>query len=91
MEPVLKAIQNNSEKNRQQFIASTHNTVLLDFIDSDNIRYLARDEFGHTIAYNPFESEELREKLEYMFPGEVLLNTPNKQLCFLAKSEVKRV
>ena len=85
MEPVLRALQNNCEKSKQQFIASTHNTVLLDFIDSDNIRYLARDEFGHTIAYNPFEREELREKLEYMYPGEVLLNTPNEQLSSLAK------
>lgn len=85
MEPLFKAFQKNSMDNKQQFIATTHNTVLLDFIEPDNIRYIARDEQGNTIAYNPFENTEMKEKLGYMYPGEIILNTPNEQLTYFAK------
>lgn len=88
LESLLRAFQENSEKNNQQFIATTHNTVLLDFIDHKNIRYIARGNHGNTKAYNPFDYPEIHEKLEYMYPGEIILNTSNDELRdFAYKSE----
>ena len=87
MERLLKSFQENSAKNRQQFIATTHNTVLLDYIDPDNIMYLSRDSLGNTKAYNPFFRSPLKEKLDYMYPGEIILNTTNDELDVLADGD----
>ena len=80
MERLLISFQENGLRNGQQFIATTHNTVLLDYVDPDNIRYLLRDKQGNAIAYNPFSHSLLKEKLDYMYPGEIILNTPNEEL-----------
>ena len=87
MERLLKSFQENSAKNRQQFIATTHNTVLLDYVDPDNILYLSRDSLGNTKAYNPFSRSPIIKKLDYMYPGEIILNTPNDELDVLADED----
>jgi AAA15 family ATPase/GTPase len=77
--------QENHEEEMRQFILTTHNTVLLDYIKPENIRYVVRNAKGDITAYNLFANQKLREKLEYMYPGEIILDTPNeemKNLCF---------
>lgn len=87
MESLLKAFQERSLINKQQLIATTHSTVLLDYIEPKSIRYIFRDKSGTTTAYNPFENSELKNKLEYMYPGEIILNTSNQQLGALYKHQ----
>ena len=90
---VLQQIQ--AEKN-VQIIATTHNTVLLDYwIDKKDVAleetqdekslpasiiFLFRNKAGGVIAKNIFSSSVVRDKLSYMFPGEIVLNMTNSQL-----------
>jgi len=87
MERLLRSFQENSAANQQQFIATTHNTVLLDYIDPGSILYLSRDNLGNTKVYNPFSRSPIREKLDFMYPGEIILNTPNNELDVLADGD----
>lgn len=61
-------------ENERQLVVTTHSTVFLDYVDSSDIVYLYRDDQGITKAVSLFASEEMRSQLEYMWPGEVLLN-----------------
>ena len=42
---------------------------------------LYRDQNGSTRADNLFDSKEIRDKLEYMYPGEILLNMSQKEIA----------
>lgn len=71
-------------KNGRQLLTTTHNVVFLDYVEKEDIIYLYRDEkTGRTIAEKIFELPELREKLEYMYPGEIIYNTSNQKLIEL--------
>lgn len=90
---VLREIQ--QEKN-VQIIATTHNTMLLDYwIDKriidlneepdiqtqkESVVFLCRGTMGDVIAKDILTSEIIRDKLTYMFPGEVIQNMTNSQL-----------
>lgn len=69
-----------------QVIATTHNTVLLDYWmpgraeDGRLIVFMARDVYGRTMARSLFDSPELRVKLDYMYPGEIVLNMTNSEI-----------
>lgn len=64
-----------------QLILTTHSVVFLDFVNKDDIVFLYRDtENGSTVARRIFELPELVEKLEYMYPGEIIYNLDNQQL-----------
>ncbi|MDE7320320.1 MAG: ATP-binding protein [Lachnospiraceae bacterium] len=71
-------------KNGRQLLTTTHNVVFLDYVEKEDIIYLYRDEkTGETIAAKIFELPELQEKLEYMYPGEIIYNTSNQKLIEL--------
>ena len=90
---ILRQIQ---REHGVQIIATTHNTLLLDYwmdkneIDVDSapspaavpksILLLYRNSSGSAIAKNIFDSFEIREKLCYMYPGEIVQNMSNRQL-----------
>ncbi len=90
---ILRQVQ---KENNVQIIATTHNTLLLDYwidkreVDLDaapaqeksqeSILLLYRDSFGSAIAKNIFDSSVIREKLCYMYPGEIVQNMTNRQL-----------
>lgn len=90
---ILRRIQ---KENKVQIIATTHNTLLLDYwvdkctVDLDNdpsnmdatesILLLYRSKSGTAVAKNIFDSASIREKLSYMYPGEIIQNMSNHEL-----------
>ena len=90
---ILRQIQ---KENNVQIIATTHNTLLLDYwvdkctVDLDNnpsnkdamesILLLYRSKTGTAVAKNIFNSASIREKLSYMYPGEIIQNMSNHEL-----------
>ena len=90
---ILRQIQ--MERN-VQIIATTHNTLLLDYwvdkckVDLDvdqsetpspeSILLLYRSKAGTAVAKNIFDSPSIRDKLCYMYPGEIVQNMTNYEL-----------
>lgn len=71
-------------KTGRQFMATTHSVVFLDFVEKQDIVYLYREETrGNTKAVRIFELPELAEKLEYMYPGEIIYNMDNHEIIEL--------
>ena len=54
--------------------------VFLDYVKPEQIVLLYRDQNGSTRADNLFDSKEIRDKLEYMYPGAILLNMSQKEI-----------
>ena len=79
-ERLLKVLAEMYIAKRHQLIMTTHSTVFLDYIEPENIIYLYRDEDGATKAVNLFGTEEMKEQLEYMYPGEVILNMSQTEI-----------
>lgn len=73
-ESLLDVLSGIYEESGHQLILTTHSTVFLDYVDRDSIVYLYRDEVGETKATKLFATEAMKEQLEYMWPGEVILN-----------------
>jgi len=77
-------------QNEKQLILTTHSVVFLDFVDKDDIIYLYRsEEDGRTIAKKIFELPELIERLEYMYPGEIIYNLDNQRLIDFCMQKIK--
>lgn len=79
-EKLLGILGDLYQKKRQQLILTTHSTVFMDYVEPKDIVYLYRDDDGCTKAVNLFAGEEMREQLEYMYPGEILLNMSQAEL-----------
>lgn len=79
-ERLLKVLTDMYVEKRHQLIMTTHSTVFLDYIEPENIIYLYRDEDGATKAANLFGTEEMKEQLEYMYPGEIILNMSQTEI-----------
>lgn len=79
-EKLLQILENMYQEKGHQLIVTTHSTVFLDYIQPDNIVYLYRNDEGYTKAVRLFASERMKEQLEYMYPGEVLLNMSQAEL-----------
>ena len=74
----------------KQLITTTHSVVFLDYIKKNDIVYLYREsQCGCAAAMNIFELPELDKKLEYMYPGEVIYNTSNKELVEICLSNME--
>ena len=79
-ENLLKVLNNIYQESGHQLILTTHSTVFLDYVDKDGIVYLYRNEQGETKAAKLFGNKALREQLDYMWPGEVILNMSTKEI-----------
>lgn len=84
-ERLLDILKKMYTEKKHQLILTTHSTVFMDYIDTENIIFLYRDDNGCTKAVRLFEDDRMKEKLEYMYPGEILLNMSQKELldCLL--------
>lgn len=78
---LLKGIQ---KLHKIQIIATTHSTVLLDDWCEDHsnpeessIQVLLRDGNGMPTAHSFFNNDEIKELLNYQYPGEIVLNSSN--------------
>ncbi len=67
-----------------QMVLTTHSVVFLDYVEKDEIVFLYRSETdGSTKAVRIFDTPELAERLEYMYPGEIIYNLGNQELVEL--------
>lgn len=87
IEMFLNGLNQYIEEKRQQVLLTTHSTVVLDYVDSQDIRYLYRDENGFTHCKNFEDLVDVKSQLEFMYPGEILLNT--KPVDLLGKAREK--
>ena len=67
--------------NQQQVMLTTHSTVFLDEVPPAAIRYLYRDEKGFVLCKKFLELQDVQQQLEYLYPGEVILNMDKKQVA----------
>jgi predicted ATP-dependent endonuclease of OLD family len=63
-----------SKQKKIQIILTTHSTLFMDYFAPESILMLKRNKSGGTIAEKVFDNEELKQQLEYMYPGEIILN-----------------
>ena len=69
------------EEKEHQLILTTHSTVFMDYIAAEKIIFLYRDDDdGYTKAVRLFENDLIKKELEYMYPGEILLNMSQAEL-----------
>lgn len=80
-EAMIDVLSEIYEESRHQLVLTTHSTVFLDYVKPEQIVILYRDQNGSTRADNLFDSKEIRDKLEYMYPGEILLNMSQKEIA----------
>ena len=80
-EPLMKVLSQMYEDSSHQLIVTTHSTVFLDYVGYEQIVFLCRDDNGITRAQYMFENEALKEKLEYMYPGEIILNMSQGEIA----------
>lgn len=74
VEKLMKIFEEMIEETGVQIILTTHSTLFMDYVNPDSIILLSKSDDGSTLASSPFDSEEVRSSLEYMYPGEVILN-----------------
>lgn len=80
-EAMIDVLSEIYEESGHQLVLTTHSTVFLDYVKPEQIVLLYRDQNGSTRADNLFDSKEIRDKLEYMYPGEILLNMSQKEIA----------
>lgn len=80
-EAMIDVLSEIYEESKHQLVLTTHSTVFLDYVKPEQIVLLYRDQNGSTRADNLFDSKEIRDKLEYMYPGEILLNMSQKEIA----------
>ena len=80
-EAMIDVLSEIYEESRHQLVLTTHSTVFLDYVKPEQIVLLYRDQNGSTRADNLFDSKEIRDKLEYMYPGEILLKMSQKEIA----------
>lgn len=80
----LKEICQNYNR---QIVVTTHSTVILDYFEADSIVFIWRDESGKAYSKPLFLNKEMKEKLEYMYPGEVWLNMSETEIVETLKNE----
>lgn len=82
-EPLMEIFREMSEGGIQ-LILTTHSVAFLDYVNQNDIVYLYRDiKDGSTVAARIFDIPEVRERLEYMYPGEIIYNLDNQKLVEL--------
>jgi predicted ATPase len=69
-----------TERKKRQVIVTTHSSVLLDYFPAASIVFLWRDKQGAVHGGRMFENEEIKESLEYMYPGEVWINMKEEEI-----------
>lgn len=94
-EALVNLLKTVAEEKKTQIIATTHNTTLLDYwidkIDpeveeqaisqmTESIICLSRSPLGAVDAKNLLASMDIRERLSYMYPGEVVQSMTNHEL-----------
>lgn len=73
-ERVIALFKNITEKSARQVIATTHSSVFIDYIDPAELLFLWKKREGSLACEPLFSSARMKETLDFLNPGEVLLN-----------------
>ena len=85
---LLQILKEACDTKHQQMIVTTHSTVFLDYVEAKDIVFLRRNgETGCTEAIGMLQIPGILKRLEYLYPGEVLLNMTKKERAELMLSE----
>lgn len=80
-EQLISIMKQSYEKKHRQMIVTTHSTAFLDYVSAEDIIYLYRDEkTGFSGAVKMLDIAGMKEKTEYMYPGEVFMNLSNREI-----------
>ena len=91
IEKLLKELQNFNGK---QVLATTHSALVLNYLTDDiakeSVIFLYKNLAGYTQARKFFDIEEMKEKLMYLGPGEVMSDTNLESLSRTLAQEGKK-
>ncbi len=80
-EKVIGILQGNCKEGNRQMVVTTHSPIFLDYVEQGQIRYLYREpKTGICKCSVLSENKELGEKMEYLYPGELLMNMSNQEI-----------
>lgn len=77
---LVESLRDITQETGRQIVVTTHSSVMLDYFDRESIVFMWRQSDGTIKAARPFETDEIREMLEYMYPGEIWLNMSNQEI-----------
>jgi predicted ATPase len=73
-ERVILSLRNLVEESNRQLVITTHSPVMLNDFKPEEIVFLWRDKNGSVHARNFFDTEEMRDALSFLNPGEIWEN-----------------
>lgn len=76
----IQSVHEFIQQKQEQVVLTTHSSVVMDYVEPDEIRYFYRDESGFTCCKNFKDLPKVKEQLDFLYPGEIVLNTPAKEL-----------
>jgi predicted ATPase len=85
---VIDLLRSVEQNQGCQVIATTHSPVILNDVTPDDIRLLWRDQSGSSHCKKIFTIKELRDSLDFLYPGDALMNTKEEDLLFLASADI---
>ncbi|WP_290656180.1 AAA family ATPase [Anaerovibrio sp.] len=68
------------DTNQQQILLTTHSTVVLDYVEPEEIRYLYQNDEGFVKCIDFEALKDVKEKLKFLYPGEIILNSSREDL-----------
>lgn len=87
-EKIIRALQENCREKDCQMIVTTHSPVFLDYVQKEQIRYLYRDPLsGNCRSCCLSKTEKLKEKMDYLYPGELFMNMSNPSIIQMLLQE----
>jgi predicted ATPase len=80
-EKIIQILEENCRDKHNQMIVTTHSPIFLDYVDKNNIRYMYREpNTGACRCSRLTDSDELNEKMSYLYPGELFMNMSNSEI-----------
>lgn len=79
-EKLITQFKETAEKYKKQAILTSHSPVVINFADESTIQFMWRDAAGCIHAKPLFETEKMKETLDFLQPGEVWLNYSKKDI-----------
>lgn len=80
-EKIIQILEENCRDKHNQMIVTTHSPIFLDYVDKNNIRYMYREpDTGACRCSKLTDSDELNEKMSYLYPGELFMNMSNSEI-----------
>jgi predicted ATPase len=73
-EKVIGLLRDIIKESGQQIIVTTHSPVMVDDINPEELIFLWKDDAGAVQGKKMFDTEKMRESLEFLMPGEIWVN-----------------